>query len=240
MKHKILVVDDESAILQEITNILSDSSYKIMIAPNGRIACEIATQELPDLILMDWVMPEMSGIDAIKQLKSKKDTKDIPVLMVTAQTSSEELKEGLEVGAMDYIRKPIDKIELQARVKNALSLYEAYKLIEEKNKKLWKVNLLVNEEKGKLLDQQNQVIEWLKETEEKNKKLWKTAMVIHQEKELAANLAAELKKRNEKLMDLASDISKEYKSSIKEIIANNEKSINKLLDQIEEDNIGKD
>ena len=118
MDHTILVVDDDANILQDIVKILtrSGNNYGIVMAPNGRIACDIAAEKIPSLILMDWLMPEMTGIEAIKQLKSKEKTKNIPVLMVTSQTSSEELQRGLEAGAMDYIRKPIDRIELVARV----------------------------------------------------------------------------------------------------------------------------
>ncbi|MBN4081639.1 response regulator [bacterium AH-315-C07] len=243
MQHTILVVDDDSNVLQDIVTILtrSESKYSILMAPNGKVACEIATEKIPNLILMDWVMPEMSGIEAIKKLKSEEKTKHIPVLMVTSQTSSAELQEGLEVGAMDYIRKPIDRIELAARVKNALDLFDSYKevkeqkaKVEEKNKKLWDVNLLVNTEKERLVDQNLEIIQWLRETEVKNKKLWSAGMKMYKEKETTSDIAAELKQKNKELVDMASKMSEKYKASIEQLIANHQELVDSLLKHTQE------
>jgi len=243
MEHTILVVDDDANILQDIVKILtrSGNNYAIVMAPNGRIACDIATEKIPNLILMDWIMPEMSGIEAIKKLKAREKTKNIPVLMVTSQTSSEELQQGLQAGAMDYIRKPIDRIELVARVKNALDLFDSYNevkeqmaLVEEKNNKLWDVNRIVNREKEKLVDQNLEIIKWLKETEVKNKKLWSAEMKLHKQKETTSEVAAKLKQKNQELIDMTFEMSQEYKDSIEQLMANHQELVNSLLQQIEE------
>ncbi|MBN4065934.1 response regulator [Candidatus Amoebophilus asiaticus] len=140
MSHSILVVDDEKNNLQIILNYLEEAKqeYSIISAPNGRIACKLALNKHPDLILLDWVMPEMDGLEALKYIKSQDKTKEIPVLMVTGQTASEDLEEAMGAGAMDYIRKPIDKIELLARVKSAIALYDSFKQIKKQKEEIAK------------------------------------------------------------------------------------------------------
>ncbi|OFX48540.1 MAG: hypothetical protein A2046_03310 [Bacteroidetes bacterium GWA2_30_7] len=129
MSKVILIADDERSNLQVIVKYINESTekYEVMCAPNGKVACEIATASLPDLILMDWEMPEMNGIEAIKWLKNEPSTKDIPVLMVSALSSSEDIEMALDTGAIDYIRKPINKTELLARVKSALRIAQQFK-----------------------------------------------------------------------------------------------------------------
>ncbi|PCJ87561.1 MAG: hypothetical protein COA57_04560 [Flavobacteriales bacterium] len=122
MPQSILVVDDEPLNRQVIIDMLkeADGQYSILSANNGKIACEITTRLLPDAILMDWNMPEMNGIEALKFLKSQQKTKNIPILMVTSITASEKLEEAFETGATDYITKPVKKTELLARVRSVL------------------------------------------------------------------------------------------------------------------------
>lgn len=137
MKKTILVADDARENLQIMVNLLTEvcPDYSILIAPNGQVACKLAIEKNPELILMDWMMPVMSGIEAVRHLKKQDATKFIPILMVTGQTSSDDLKLALEAGAMDYVRKPIDIVELSARVKSALLSYSYFKqVIVEKDK----------------------------------------------------------------------------------------------------------
>ena len=131
-RHTILVVDDKPDNLKIIVDFLKESGtlYTILKAPNGKIACKLAEKKLPDLIITDWEMPEMDGIETIRYLKAKQTTKDIPIIMATGvMTSVKNLETALEAGAIDYIRKPIDKIELTARVNSSLKLSESYKEI---------------------------------------------------------------------------------------------------------------
>lgn len=142
MKFTVLVADDEGSILQTITDCLTGANqgYSVIVAPNGEKACELAVKKLPDIILLDWMMPGQSGIESLQYLKSQEKTKEIPVLMVTGLTSSDNLKEAFDFGAVDYIHKPIDKIELLARVKSALLLSRSYKEIKKQNVEIEKQN----------------------------------------------------------------------------------------------------
>ncbi len=134
MSHKVLVVDDTSINRELILNILkaSDNEYDVLEASNGREGYESAVSNLPDVILMDLRMPEVDGIQAIKMLKLNDSTREIPVLVLTAYNSSENLKESFEVGAFDYITKPIDSSELVSRISKALGVNEKIKNIQGK------------------------------------------------------------------------------------------------------------
>lgn len=128
MNYKILVVDDDPINIEIIIHGLLDKKYNILIATNGKEGCEIAFQHLPNLIIMDWAMPDMDGIEAIRILKANEKTHKIPIIMATGvMLTSKDLKTALEAGAIDYIRKPIDSIELQARVHSAIILFEEMK-----------------------------------------------------------------------------------------------------------------
>jgi len=134
--YTILIADDLPENLQIIAEALKDSNieHKIIRAINGKILCELAEKRIPDLIITDWEMPEMNGIEAIKYLKQNEETKDIPIIMCTGiMTTSENLKTAIDCGAVDYIRKPIDNIELQSRVYSMLKLSDSYKTIKDQN-----------------------------------------------------------------------------------------------------------
>ena len=122
MSISILVVDDEQQSLSTNIEIIQkiNEDFQILGAPNGRIACQLARKKKPDLIVMDWQMPEMNGVEALEELKRMPETALIPVIMVTGVTGSTDLEYALNQGAYDYVRKPVDRIELQARVKAAL------------------------------------------------------------------------------------------------------------------------
>ena len=127
-KYKILVADDDQMILDFITQILEDENYKIYSALNGKIAYDLAVQYLPDLIIIDWNMPELNGIETLKILKKNQTTNDIPVIIITGiMNSKENLKEAFDAGAIDYISKPIDHIELVSRTRSMLMLADYYK-----------------------------------------------------------------------------------------------------------------
>jgi PAS domain S-box-containing protein len=122
MNH-ILIVDDQPENLKVIANffIKSKQSYRITKAPNGEVAINLIKKNCPDIIISDWDMPVMDGIEFIKQLKTIDCAAEIPVIMCTGvMTSSENLQTALEAGAFDYIQKPIDEIELEARVNSAI------------------------------------------------------------------------------------------------------------------------
>ncbi len=137
LSKRILIIDDQPENLKTIVDIFETEckSFDIVQAPNGRIALTILEKITPDIIITDWEMPEMDGIEFIKELKKDPRTADIPVIMCTGiMISSENLNTALEAGAIDYIRKPIDKIELLARTKSNLHLAEQYTEIKKVNK----------------------------------------------------------------------------------------------------------
>ncbi len=128
--HKILIANDQNVDFLVISSYikLTEDNIEIVRAENGLIAFEKAKEVLPDLIIMDWEMPELNGIESIRKLKADDDTKDIPVIMITAvNKSTENLNTAFNVGAIDFVRYPIDKIELQARIKSVLLLSLYYK-----------------------------------------------------------------------------------------------------------------
>lgn len=140
MKKKILIVDDLVENIQIIVSIFErhKSDYILYQANDGELALMIAKKIKPDIIISDWDMPKMNGIELLKQLKKEKDLKSIPVIMATGvMTTVENLQTSLDAGAADYIRKPIDEVELVARTLSALNLAEYHKkILEQKNKEL--------------------------------------------------------------------------------------------------------
>lgn len=123
-KHTILIVDDTQENILLLSEIL-DSDYQTKAAINGERALKIAfSTEPPDLVLLDVMMPGMSGYEVCRQLKENPDTRGIPVIFVTAMNEVEDETEGLEIGAVDYITKPISPPIVKARVKAHLKLYE--------------------------------------------------------------------------------------------------------------------
>jgi DNA-binding response OmpR family regulator/DNA-binding CsgD family transcriptional regulator len=140
MSFKILIVDDAIDNLQVIVQYLeaSDFDCEILQALNAKVAFNIAEKELPDLVITDWDMPVINGIEFIQMLEENEATKNITVIMCTGvMTTSQNLKTALEAGAVDYIRKPIDEIELLARVRSTLELHNSHKeILDLKNREL--------------------------------------------------------------------------------------------------------
>src|SRR5215467_11848826 len=121
-KKTILLVDDAPSNIQVANSILKDT-YKIRIATSGAKALELANaMPVPDLILLDVMMPEMDGYEVCIRLKEKSQTRDIPVIFLTGQTEIEDETRGFEVGAVDYIHKPFSPAIVKARVQTHLTL----------------------------------------------------------------------------------------------------------------------
>lgn len=134
-KYKILIADDDIYVIKDIMHVLmKNPDYTILTTGNGKSAYEITNIEYPDLIIMDWDMPEMNGIEATKLLKHNQLTRDIPVIIATGiMIDPIDLNLALVSGAVDYLRKPINEIELTARVENMLKLSSAYLKIKQQN-----------------------------------------------------------------------------------------------------------
>ena len=126
---KILVIDDFPENVLLLKERLEREKFKVFKAYDGRTGIQIALQEKPDLVLLDIMMPEMSGYEVCKELTAREETKSIPIILLTALTDAENIKQGLQAGAYDYIKKPFNKTELIARINSALRFSETNKLL---------------------------------------------------------------------------------------------------------------
>jgi DNA-binding response OmpR family regulator len=117
---KILVVEDEKQIADMISFKLSNTGHKVVRAPDGEQALIVATRELPDLILLDVMMPGLGGVEVLRRLKNDPALRSVPVIMVSAKGHERDVLSGLRGGAIDYIVKPFSLKELSARVELAL------------------------------------------------------------------------------------------------------------------------
>jgi two-component system phosphate regulon response regulator PhoB len=120
MAANILVVEDEPAIQTLIAANLMRAGHNVLTALDAESALKQVNQVLPDLILLDWMLPGMSGIDLARRLRGEQRTKDIPIIMLTARSDENDKVLGLEIGADDYITKPFSPRELIARTKAVL------------------------------------------------------------------------------------------------------------------------
>jgi len=119
-KEQILVVDDEEDILELVRFNLSKEGYQVICAATGEKAVEIARSGLPDLVVLDLMLPGMDGLEVAKFLKNDPETQNIPIIMLTAKGEESDVVTGLELGADDYVTKPFSPRILMARVKAAL------------------------------------------------------------------------------------------------------------------------
>ena len=137
-KPKILVVDDEKLNVELLEGILSEN-YEVAKASNGKEALLEVEKNPPDLILLDVMMPGMTGYEVCKELKGNKKTLHIPILMVTGLTEKTEKIKGLEAGADDFLNKPVDVTELRVRVKSLLRIKYYYDSLLEEQKRLLEI-----------------------------------------------------------------------------------------------------
>lgn len=129
-KAKILIVDDEGTNIIALAQILRPN-YDVIVAIDGNAAVEATQKHLPDLILLDVLMPDMSGFDVLSILKNSETTKNIPVIFITGLCTAEDEEKGLSLGAADYITKPFHNSIVKARVRTQLALTEYVRTIEQ-------------------------------------------------------------------------------------------------------------
>ncbi|MDP4115672.1 MAG: response regulator [Bacteroidota bacterium] len=132
---KILVIDDLPENVLLLREKLEEAGYEVITAFDGKSGIQVTENELPDLVMLDVMMPEIDGLEVCKIICRNEKTSFIPIILVTAKSGAEDIKEGLEAGAFDYIKKPFNKIELLARVGSALKFSEARKMLVESEKK---------------------------------------------------------------------------------------------------------
>lgn len=151
----ILIVDDTIANLQLLTDILKREGYKVRPAPNGRLALDAVAKKQPDLILLDIKMPELNGYEVCAALKNNPETKNIPVIFISALTEVNDKIKAFSVGGLDYINKPFQFEEVIARVSTHLQLKSYQDEMEDKVAEgVTKVEMLVQE----IIDTQREII----------------------------------------------------------------------------------
>lgn len=118
----ILIVDDNEQNIELMQAYLEELDCDTLSAYNGREALDVVEKNLPDLLLLDIMMPQMSGFEVCKRLKADSRTKDIPIIMVTALNEFGDIERGIDSGTDDFVSKPVNKLELLARVRTMLKL----------------------------------------------------------------------------------------------------------------------
>ena len=116
----VLVVEDEAPQREVLVYNLEAEGFTVIQATSGDVALDLAQEEMPDLILLDWMLPEVSGIEVCRRLKTAPATRNIPVIMISARSEEVDRVRGLETGADDYVVKPYSVIELMARIRTQL------------------------------------------------------------------------------------------------------------------------
>ena len=135
-EYKILIVDDVISNVLLLKILLTNEKFQVCTANNGTTCIEQAKKEQPDLILLDVMMPDISGFDTAVILKKDEETKDIPIIFLTALNTPADLVHGFKVGASDFLTKPFNKEELVMRVTQQISLVAAKRIIEKQNAEL--------------------------------------------------------------------------------------------------------
>lgn len=129
----ILIADDMPKNVQILGQILSSENFEVLVAENGVEVLEIVAEQIPDLFLLDVMMPQMDGLETAKKLKENDKTRDIPIIFITARSEKEHIIEGFAHGAVDYIVKPFDSSEVKARVRSHLELKHARDMLNNQN-----------------------------------------------------------------------------------------------------------
>ena len=144
MNKTILVVDDEPVIRKILNDLLLSEGYRLEFACDGFEALQKLPAVEPDLILLDVMMPAMSGLELTRRVKSNPEWQPIPIILVTALDGRKDVARGLDAGADDFIRKPFDQVELLARVRSMLRIKGQYDLLERRRQEL-ETSLYLNE-----------------------------------------------------------------------------------------------
>ncbi len=160
MKYKatIMVIDDTLVSLTLLNDILTKEGYQVHTAGSGELAlAAITSNNLPNLILLDIVMPGIDGLEVCRRLKKREDTKNIPIILISAFSDVKEWVEGLRMGASDYITKPFHFEELMTRVKTQLALWQANQSIDQQAAELENTNKKLEIEIEKLRKTEEQL-----------------------------------------------------------------------------------
>ncbi len=212
-RYKILVVDDHEDNVELLRARLEARGYEVFGANDGLTALEIAQKVVPDLILLDVMMPKMDGMEVVRRLKANKDLPFIPVIMQTALDSTENKVEGLDAGADDYITKPINFAELEAHVKAMLRIKDLESKLTRKESELTDLN-----EKLKMISLTDGLtgIENRRSLEDRLKEVWSHSVRLHEPIALVMCDIDKFKSVNDNYGHLAGDaVLKEFAQILK-------------------------
>jgi two-component sensor histidine kinase/DNA-binding NarL/FixJ family response regulator len=230
---RILIADDSAANLRLLAGILAESGYSVREASDGAEALRLARSELPDLILLDVMMPFLDGFKVCQFLKSDAATRDIPVVFMTSLTETRDKIKGFQMGAADYIPKPFQSEEILARVKTLLSLHAMRKRLEARNAELLRTNdelASVNSALSREITERKLAEEALKQYRESLEVLVKER--THELARTNASLKAEIAERERAEEQVRASL-REKEILLKEIhhrVKNNLQIISTLLD----------
>ncbi len=120
MRPRVLVVEDETALVELLRYNLEQSGFRVSVAYDGEEALALVQEDVPDIVLLDWMLPLMSGIEVCRQLRRQTSTANLPIIMLTARGEEGDRVRGLDAGADDYVTKPFSPTELVARIRAVL------------------------------------------------------------------------------------------------------------------------
>jgi len=143
---KILIVDDVPTNLDLLRQTLESKAYNISVAPSGELALSIVRRAVPDLILLDVIMPGMDGFETCRRLKANPSTADIPVIFLTAKDEADSVLEGFHAGGVDYITKPFQSEEVLIRIETHLKISRLTRVLIEANTELATMNKNLQQE----------------------------------------------------------------------------------------------
>ena len=120
MQPHVLVVEDEDALSELLSYNLKKEGFRVSLAADGEEAMMLVEERQPDVVVLDWMLPKVTGIEVCRQTRSRSETRNLPIIMVTARTEESDRIRGLDTGADDYIAKPFSTTELMARIRAVL------------------------------------------------------------------------------------------------------------------------
>ena len=176
---KILIVDDREFDRILYKEYLDDTNFVFTELDDGEGIIDQLKIEKPDLMLLDWQMPRQGGLDTLKMIKKNNSFKDIPIIIITGLQDEKVLEEAFDYGSVDFLNKPVNKIELVSRVMNVLKLVEAQKALLGQKRELLDLNQIIKNQKSELEKSlalksqllESSVVEFDKEISEKNRKV---------------------------------------------------------------------
>jgi len=200
---KILIIDDEADSIAVLELLLTNLGYEVESECNPLNAIEKIQSSQPDLIILDWLMPEIEGIDVLRNIKKNSAIREIPVIISSGiRTASVNLHTALSLGAIDFLKKPIDEIELEARVASAIKLYDYLRKSQKMQQEMHDKEMQI--EQSKALFYQN-------ELNKKNREMLVSAVSIFQNRKLVSVLKSEI-------FNEISELSDEHKSLVVKVL----------------------